>query len=165
MILPRMGGVVWCFGNPSNKEIDDLPMKPSPPLAPNIDSPVADLSNKEITMMKLRSFGGKAAEMARELDKICQINKKNYQMQHQQEDEEGKQQKDEEAAEHVKDTQDNVPPDPLPTMEDTISNFLNKVHDIMNRVQDIETDNAATANTGNMHSPIKKLQGSSKTSS
>ena len=86
-------------------------------------------------------------------------------MQHQQEDEEGKQQKDEEAAERGKDAQGDVPPNPLPTMEDTISNLSNKVHDIMNRVQDIETDNAATANTGNMHSPIKKLQGSSKTSS
>ncbi len=65
----------------------------------------------------------------------------------------------------MKDTQDNVPPDPLPTMEDTISNFLNKVHDIMNRVQDMETDDAAMDNTDNMRSPVKKRQGSSKTSS
>ncbi len=90
MIPPWTGGIFWYFGNPSNKEITNLPMKPSPPLAPNIDSPVADLSNKEITMMKLHSSSGKAAEMARELDKIRQMNKKNYQMQCQWEEEEEK---------------------------------------------------------------------------
>jgi hypothetical protein len=83
VIPPWMGGVFWYFGNPSNKEIDGLLTKPSPLPAPNIDSPVADLSNKEITMMNLRSSGGKATEMAQELDKIRQMNKKNNQMQRQ----------------------------------------------------------------------------------
>jgi hypothetical protein len=128
VIPPWTGGIFWYFGNPSNKELADLPSKPSPPPAPSIDSPVADLSNKEITMMKLRSSGGKAAEMARELDEIRQMNKKNYQMQHQREKEVEKRQKDEEAAERGKIAQNNVPPNPLPTMEDTISNFSNKVH-------------------------------------
>ncbi len=64
----------------------------------------------------------------------------------------------------MKDAQDDVPPNPLPTMEKTISNFSNEVHDIMNGVQDMETDNAATNNTDDMHSPVKKHQGSSKTS-
>jgi hypothetical protein len=164
VIPPWTGGVFWYFGNLSNKEIDKLPMKPSLPPAPNIDSPVAGLSNKEITMMKLRSSGGKAAEMARELDKIHQMNIKNYQMQRQREEEEEKQQKDKEAAERVTDAQDDVPPDPLPTMEDTISNFSNEVHDIMNGVQDMETDDAVTDDTDDMCSPLKKCQGSSKTS-
>jgi hypothetical protein len=88
VIPPWIGGIFWYFGNPSNKESNDPPTKPSLPPAPNIDSPVADLSNKEIAMMKLRSSGGKAMAMAQELDEIRQMNKKYYQMQRQREEEE-----------------------------------------------------------------------------
>ncbi len=104
--------------------------------------------------------------MARELEEIHQMNKKNYQMQRQQEEEEEKRQKNEEAATRAaRDAQEEVYPDPLMATEDAISNFLKDVHSIMNGVQDMETNNTAVDDTDNVRSPVKKRQGSSKTSS
>jgi hypothetical protein len=37
VILLQTGGAFWYFGKMSIKEIDDLPMEPHPPQAPNID--------------------------------------------------------------------------------------------------------------------------------
>jgi hypothetical protein len=122
--LPWPGGAFWYFGDPRNKEINNLTTKPRLPPAPNIntrlpqppqsqggcaldtttahflksptepipspfpniDITIATFGNKEPMMMRLRSSGGKAADMARKLEENCQMNKKNYQKQRQQEE-------------------------------------------------------------------------------
>ena len=112
-------------------------------------------------MMRLRSSGGMAADMARKLEEIRQMNKKNYQKQRQQEEEEGKRQKDEEAAAcAARGAQEEVYPDPLKATEGAISNFLTNVHNIMNGVQDMETNDTAVDDMDNVRSPVKKRQGS-----
>jgi hypothetical protein len=57
------------------------------------------------------------------------------------------------------------PVDSAPSAEDAISNFVSKVHNIMNGVQNMETSNTEKAVDDDIHSPLKKCQGSSKTSS
>jgi hypothetical protein len=46
--------------------------------------------------------------------------------------------------------------DPQLSTEDAISNFSNEVHNIMNGVKDMETDDAALEDKDNTRSPIKK---------
>ncbi len=90
------------------------------------------------------------------------MNKKNYQMQRQREEEEEKRQKDTEAATPA---EEEASFDLKMATEDAISNFLNDVHNIMNGVQEMETNDTGVDDDDNIHSPVKKRQGSSKTSS
>ncbi len=145
----------------SAKMTTGLPMTPSVPPAPNITSTASPINITSPDMMNLRSSGSKGKDLAQELEEICQMNKKNYQIQRQRKEEEEKRQKDEEASTPVGED----PIDPRPSTEDTISNFLNDMHNIMNGVQDMETNDTEMDNDEDVRSPVKKCQGSSKTSS
>jgi hypothetical protein len=112
-------------------------------------------------MMNLRSSGNKDKDLTRKLDKIWQMNKQNHQLQRQREEEEAKQQQDKEAGTPPEDD----PVDFAPSAEDAISNFVSKVHNIMNGVQNMETSNTEKAVNDDICLPVKKCQGSSKTSS
>jgi hypothetical protein len=82
-----------------------------------------------------------------------------------QEKEEEKRQKGEEAtARAARGSQEEVTHNQLMATEDAISIFLAYVHNIMNGVQDMETNDAALDDTDYVRSPVKKWQGSSKTS-
>ena len=112
-------------------------------------------------MMNLRSSGNKDKDMTHELDEIRQMNKRNHQLQHQKEEEEAKLQQDEEAGNRHGDD----PMDPALPAEGTIPNFTSEVHNIMNGVQDMETSDTEKGVDANLRSPVKKRQGSSKSSS
>jgi hypothetical protein len=112
-------------------------------------------------MMNLCSSGNKDKDLTRELDEIRQMNKRNHQLQRQWEEEEAKQQQDKEVGTPPGDN----PMDSAPSAEDAISNFVSKVHNIMNGVQNMETSNTEKAVNNDIRSPVKKRQGSSKTSS
>jgi hypothetical protein len=113
--------------------------------------PAPNILTAALTMMT-RNAKIKDKDLARELDEIHQLNKKNHQAQHQREEEEAKRQQDEDAA---------LPPTdastfPGTTMEDAINNFASEVHNIMNGVQDMETRDTKKANDDDLCSPPKK---------
>jgi hypothetical protein len=112
-------------------------------------------------MTNLRSSSNKDKDLTCELDEIWQMNKRDHQLQRQREEEEAKRQQDEEAGTPPADN----PVDSAPSAEDAISNFVSKVHNIMNGVQNMETSNTKKAVDDDIRSPVKKRQGSSKTSS
>jgi hypothetical protein len=109
-----------------------------------------------------RSFSSKDKDLARELEEIRQMNKRNHQLQRQTEEEESKRQQDEKADAAPEDR----PMGSEPPREDAISDFTKEVHNIMSGVQDMETSNMEKGNNDDtMRSPVKKRQGSSKSSS
>jgi hypothetical protein len=59
------------------KITNDPSTTPRPHPAPNITPTATTLDITNPTMMNLRSSGGKAKDMVRELEKIRQMNKKN----------------------------------------------------------------------------------------
>jgi hypothetical protein len=98
----------------------------------------------------------KDKELARELDKIRQLNKKNHQAQRQQEEEEAKRQQDEAIALATKEA-------PVPT-DDALANFASEVRNIMDGVHDMETSDTEPAKDEDLCSPPKKRP-STKTAS
>jgi hypothetical protein len=143
---------------PSNKNCTITPPRVLP--APNIILPVNTINNTGPFMMNLRSSGNKDKDLTCKLDKIWQMNKRNHQLQRQREEEEAKRQQDKEAGTPPGDN----PVDSAPSAEDAISNFVSKVHNIMNGVQNMETSNMEKAVNVDICSPVKKRQGSSKMS-
>jgi hypothetical protein len=91
------------------KITNDPSTTPRPHPAPNITPTATALDITNPTMMNLRSSGGKAKDMVRELEKIRQMNKRNYQMQRQREEEEEKRQKDAKAATPVEEDKISIP--------------------------------------------------------
>jgi hypothetical protein len=83
-------------------------------------------------------------------------------MQRQREEEEEKRQKDAEAATPA---EEDASFDLETATEDVISNFSNEVRNIMNGVQEMETNDTGMDDDDDIRSPVKKRQGSSKTSS
>ncbi len=197
MTPPRTGRVSWYFGNPSKKEIDDLPMKPSPPPATNIDTglpqppPLQGGCALDSTLVYLptarlysRDLEGLAAcklskermitrctgklETAKQLKEIRQTNKKTYQKQRQQKEEEDKPKNDEaEAARRWEEDEKATKLDKaLPPAEDpSIATFSKSVRDIMEGVQDMETEGQPEDEDDLERSPFKKRPGSSKVAS
>ncbi len=102
--------------------------------------------------MNLRSSGNKDKDLTHELDEIRQMNKRNHQLQRQQEEEEAKRQQVEEAGTPSRED----PIDSAPSSEDAISNFTSKVHNIMNVVQNMETSDTVNAVDDDIRSPVKK---------
>jgi hypothetical protein len=111
-------------------------------------------------MMNLCSSGNKDKDLTCKLDKIRQMTKRNHQLQCQQEEEEAKRQQDKEAGTPPGDN----PVDSAPSAEDAISNFVSEVHNIMKGVQNMETSDTEKAVNNDICLPVKKRQGSSKTS-
>ncbi len=143
----------------SNKNCTKTP--PRVPPAPNIILPANTINNTGSSMMNLRSSGNKDKDMTCKLDEIRQMNKRNHQLQRQWEEEEAMRQQDKEAGTPPGDD----PVDSALSAEDGISNFVSKVHNIMNGVQNMETSNMEKAVNDDICLPVKKRQGSSKTSS
>jgi hypothetical protein len=111
--------------------------------------------------MLTRNAKFKDKDLARKLDEIRQLNKKNHQAQRQQEEEEAKRQQDEDAARLTTKGPAGVTPENA--MDDAINNFASKVHNIMNGMQEMETSDTEKANDDDLCSPPKKRH-STKTS-
>jgi hypothetical protein len=122
--------------------------------------------NPHLEKMMTTQAAGKS-EATRQLKEIRQINTKNHQKLRQQQEEEDKQKKDKAEAtqcweEHEKAAK---PAKFQPPIEDPIIAYFSKnMRDIMDGVQDMETDDR-NQEKENVRSPVKKCSGSSKTTS
>jgi hypothetical protein len=102
--------------------------------------------------MRTRNAKIKDKELARELDEIRQINKKNHQAQLQLEEEEAKRRQDKALTLRS----EAAPAMPRAPMDDTINNFASKVRNIMDGVHGMETSNTKNVNKEDLRSPPKK---------
>jgi hypothetical protein len=188
---PRTGGISWYFGNPSNKEINNLPTKPSLPPAPNIDTgppqppplqggcaldsalvylPTAwlylrgleGLAMRKLSKERMITRGTGKSEMAKQLEEIRQTNEKTYQKQRQQKEEEDKRKKDKaEAARRREEDEKATELDKaLPPVEDPsiAATFSKSVRDIMEGVQDMETEGQPEDEDDLERSPLKNAR-------
>ena len=107
------------------------------------------------------------SEAAKQLEEIHQMNKKNHQLQRQQQEEEDKQKKEEEEAAQRRE-EDKKAAELANTQsiveEPSIADFSRSVREIMEGVQDMDTEKQPQANDGE-RSPFKKRHGSSKLAS
>ncbi len=112
--------------------------------------------------------GSGKLEAAKQLKEIRQMKKKNHQRQCQHKEEEDKWKKDKaEAAQRWEEDEKAAKLDKaLPPVEETsIANFSKSVRDIMEGVQDMETEDRPEDEDDLERSPFKKCPGSSKTAS
>ena len=94
----------------------------------------------------------KDKDLARELDEIHQINKKNHQAQRQLEEEEAKHIQDETLPTHPNE----APMISQAPMDDAINNFASEVRNIMNGVHEMDTSDTEKDNNEELCSPPKK---------
>jgi hypothetical protein len=157
-----------------------LPLLPPSNRAPDLtsyDILMAGLYPRPLTILMTRKLNkemmttratGKSFAAKQQVKEIRQMNKKNHQMQRQQKEEEDKWKRDKAEAARPREEErkaaelaKNLPPIQEPPNAD----FSKSMHDIMEGVQDMETEEQPGDEDNLELSPFKKCPGSSKTAS